>query len=190
MELKDLLGENFSEDMTVEDINKALAEIKLPADRTDELAKLKKAIDNATKDASEWKKKYNDTLSEADKQKAEEEEKRKELEANYNALLKRTQVADYTSKYLALGYSAERANKCAVALSEGNFDDLFTFAGEHIKEIEQTIKTKLMDSAPKPKGSEGGTKLMSKAEFYKLSTAERMKFANEHPEEYKQINGG
>ena len=174
MELKDLLGENFSEEMTVEDINKALADITLPADRTEELAKLKKAIDNATKDASEWKKKYNDTLSEADKQKAEEEEKRKELEANYNALLKRTQVADYTSKYLALGYSAERANKCAVALSEGNIDDLFTLAGEHAK----------------PKGAEGGTKLMSKAEFYKLSTAERMKFASEHPEEYKQINGG
>ena len=77
MELKELLGDKYSEDMSLDDINAALAEVKLPKDNSNELAKMKKAIDEATKDASEWKKKYRDTLSENEKKEAEEAEKRK-----------------------------------------------------------------------------------------------------------------
>ena len=190
MELKELLGDKYSEDMSLDDINAALAEVKLPKDNSNELAKMKKAIDEATKDASEWKKKYRDTLSENEKKEAEEAEKRKELEDNYAALLKKSQISDYTAKYLALGTSDELAGKAALALADGNIDDMFTIYGDHLKTVEQAAKTKLLDEAPKPKGTEGGTGSMTKEKLYKMSPLDRYEFSQKFPEEYKAINGG
>lgn len=190
MDLKAILGDSYREDMTLEEVESALKEYALPEDKSEEIAKLKKATDAATKDASEWKKKYRDTLSETEKAQAEEAEKRKALEENYNALLKKSQIADYTAQYLALGFNQEKAEKAAIALSDGKVEDMFKLYGEHLAEVEQSTKTKLLDGAPKPKGTEGGNSGMTKEKFYKLSPSERYEFYQKNPEEYKSINGG
>lgn len=101
--------------------------------------KLKKAVDNASKDASGWKEKYRSTLSENEKlaqQKADDEAKK---DAELQALRKESAVSKFEKNFLGLGYTAEQAQKAAEAQYEGDTDMLFT--------IQQQAQTAMLKNA-------------------------------------------
>lgn len=90
-----------------------------------ENAKLKKAQEDAATDASNWKKKYNATLSDAEKLAQEKADKEAEKDAELAKLRKDSAVSKYEKNFLTLGYSQELAKKAAEAQFEGDTDTLF-----------------------------------------------------------------
>lgn len=90
-----------------------------------ENAKLKKAQEDAATDASNWKKKYNATLSDAEKLAQEKADKEAEKDAELAKLRKESAVSKYEKNFLTLGYSQELAKKAAEAQFDGDTDTLF-----------------------------------------------------------------
>lgn len=90
-----------------------------------ENAKLKKAQEDAAKDASSWKKKYNATLSDAEKLAQEKADEEAEKDAELNRLRRESAVSKFEKNFLTLGYSQELAKKAAEAQFEGDTDTLF-----------------------------------------------------------------
>ena len=90
-----------------------------------ENAKLKKAQEDAATDASNWKKKYNATLSDAEKLAQEKADKEAEKDAELNRLRRESAVSKFEKNFLTLGYSQELAKKAAEAQFDGDTDTLF-----------------------------------------------------------------
>lgn len=90
-----------------------------------ENAKLKKAQEDAASDAASWKKKYNATLSDAEKLAQEKADKEAEKDAELNRLRRESAVSKFEKNFLTLGYSQELAKKAAEAQFDGDTDTLF-----------------------------------------------------------------
>lgn len=90
-----------------------------------EYAKLKKAKEDAATDASNWKKKYNATLSDAEKLAQEKADREAEKDAELNQLRRESAVSKFEKNFLSLGYSQELAQKAAEAQFDGDTDTLF-----------------------------------------------------------------
>ena len=67
---------------------------------------------------------------------------------------------------------------------------MFVNQKKHLTAFEKKIKADVLKDTPKPpKGGEPDAMTLDK--FRKLSSMERLKYSQEHPEEYKEIyNGG
>ena len=124
-------------------------------DGLSEVERLRNAISKANSDAAEWKRKHNALLSDDEKRKAEEEAKNKELEDKYNELLKKTTLADYKAKYLAMGYDEKLAADTAAALVDGNMEKVFANGEKYRAEMEKKIKADVLRDTPKPNTSSG-----------------------------------
>lgn len=102
------------------------------------LEKQKKATDNASSDAAAWKKKYNATLSEAERAEAERKEAEAKLREENEALKRDKVIGAYSNRALALGYDADLAAVTAEAMANGDMDTVFAGIGKLI----ESVKTK------------------------------------------------
>ena len=100
-----------------------------------ENAKLKKAKDTANSEASNWKKKYNATLSDAEKLANEKAEREAEKDAELERLRKESAVSKFEKNFLGLGYTPEQAKQAAEAQYSNDTDTLFTVQ----QQAQQTI---------------------------------------------------
>lgn len=116
----------------------------------------KQTADKYASEAAEWKRKFNGKLSEDEKKSAEEAEKQKDLEEKYNALLKKSTIADYKSNYLAMGYDSKEADEIASALFDGDSVKMFEVMTKHSASMKEKIKEELLKGMPKPEGAGGG----------------------------------
>lgn len=91
----------------------------------DSLDKQKKATDNASSEAAEWKKKYRDTLSDAERQAIEKQESEKALQEQLAQYKQKEQISNYKSKLLEVGYSVEIADIMSKELPSGMPDSFF-----------------------------------------------------------------
>ena len=91
----------------------------------DSLEKQKKATDNASSEAAEWKKKYRETLSDAERQAIEKQENEKSLQEQLAQYKAKEQISNYKSKLLEVGYSPEIAELMAKELPSGMPESFF-----------------------------------------------------------------
>ncbi len=122
---------------TVEDLAKKIKELET------QLAKQKKATDNASSDAADWKKKYNSTLSEAQRLEAERKEAEETLRRENEALKRDKVIGAYSNRAIALGYDADLAALTAEAMANGDMSAVFDGIGRLI----ETVKTKAVTEA-------------------------------------------
>lgn len=181
------------EAMSAEEKLKALEALEV--DESSE-AKLKKLLNDANSEASEYKKKLkakeeelNSKLTEDERKEKERAEKEAEREAMLNQLLKEKTVAEHKANFLKVGYDEETAIKSANAIADGDFATLFDNLSTFISNRDKEMKVKLMDSTPKPSAG-GGTPTITKEQYNKMSIAERTKLANEDHELYVALSKG
>ena len=171
-------------DMTPEDKVAALE-----AYEYDDGSNLKAAVDKATHEAAEYKKQLKALQDEQKKGDGEASQTIQSLKAQVEQLTRTNTIAEYTSQYLALGYTAEMAKETAEAQFDGDISKVMDNQRIFLEEKEKSIKAELLKQTPRP--GQGGTGTpsggMTKEKFQKLSFAERAKFAAEHPEEYEQF---
>ena len=116
-----------------------------------ENAKLKRSFDKAASEASDYKKKYNATLSEQEKanlEKAEEQARRDERLAE---LERENSIHRYTESYLDLGYDKESAIAAATAQVDGDIDTLFKLQKKVIDEKVLAKEQELIKDIPRAK---------------------------------------
>lgn len=114
----------------------------------DMLAKQKLATDNASKDASEWKKKYRDTQSDQERQASEIAEKQAQMEAQLKDYQTRERISNYQTQLISVGYDVETAKIMAEALPEGIGADFFQKQKEFLDNKTQQITANALKEQP------------------------------------------
>lgn len=84
---------------------------------------------------------------------AENDAKYAELESKYNALIKKSTIAEYKGKFLAQGYDDKLAQSTAEALANGDMDKVFANSELFKTALEKKIKSDIMAANPNPNGS-------------------------------------
>lgn len=189
MTIKDLLKDAYKEGMSLEDVEKALEGIELPADGSAEIDKLRAALTKANSEAAEHKRQLREKMS-ADEIKAKEDaESREKLQSDYDALLKKVTISENKAKFLSLGYDDALAQGTAEAMANGELDKVFANQKKHLEVVEKKIRQDILNDTPKPDGGNSG-KTITKEQFDAMGYTERLKVFNENPEIYKEYTGG
>lgn len=183
--------ENY-ENMTLEEKIKALESYEIEEPKADYTGWVKKEVlDNATKDASEWKKKYQDTLSEAEKKEAEEKESKANIEKELAELRKEKAVNLNLSKLIALGYDEKLAMETANAMYDGNFDKVLENQKKFTEAFEKKLKAEELKGFQRPGATKNeGEQGLTKEQFNQMSLAEKTKLFTEDRETYDKMIGG
>lgn len=189
MKLKDLLKDAYQEGMSVEDITKALEDIELPSDNSDEIERLKNALSKSNSEAADYKRQLKEKMTDDELKAKEDAEKWEQIEKERDALLREKNVSINKAKLLGLGYDESLADDTAEAMVNGELDKVFANQKKHLDNLEKKIRSEILKDTPKPDGG-SSSETMTKEKLRGMSSQERYKYSVEHPEEYKQIYGG
>ena len=189
MKIKDLLKDAYQEGMTLEDVETALADIEIPADQSSEIERLKSALSKSNSENAEWKKKHREALSEEERKAQEMADRMKQLEEQNAALLRESSVSKHKARFLGMGYEEALAGDAALAMADGDMEKLFSYQLKHQEALEKKIRAEALKGTPKPVPDKKDGAI-TREQVSKMSVDERVKFYNEHPEEYKEIYGG
>jgi hypothetical protein len=189
MTIKDLLKDAYTDNMSLEDIEKALEGIELPTDNSAEIDRLKNALSKSNSEAADYKKQLREKMS-ADELKAKEDaEKQEKLQKDYDELLRKVSISENKAKFLALGYDDALATEAAEAMANGELDKVFAAQKKNLESVEKKIRSDILKDTPKPEGGNASGTL-TKEQFRAMSAQERYEFSVKHPEEYKNLYGG
>lgn len=190
LDLKALLGDKFTDDLTVDELLKLASGIDYVDPSTvvsvDEYNRVKTANDNLSKEAKDYKQRYNSTLTEQEQMKIAQEEAQAELQRKYDELLKKTQTMEYTNNLLSVGYSEKLAKMGAEALANGDMESFMNVQKKFAESVRKEERSTLLAQTPQPDGGESNT-TVTKEDIRKMSIAEQTKFAQENPDEYKAV---
>lgn len=144
------------EEMTLEQKLAAIEAMEVP-DPVDLTGYVKKdALDKAAKEAAEYKRQLKEKMTTEETTAAEQQAKWDELQENYNALMKKSTVAEHTARFLALGYEEKLARETAEALFDGDMDKVFANQQAFKAAMEKSIKADVLKHTPAPGGAGGG----------------------------------
>ena len=146
MDIKKLLGDAYKDDMTVEELTAALANLKVLTE--DEVKKNYVSKDTSNKLASEAAKNRKER-DDANREKTTLEERLGELE-------KTLLVAKHKEKFVGMGMTAEDAVTAAEAMVDGNTDKVFELQAALIAKIKSDADTDKLHNMDKPNGSATG----------------------------------
>ena len=97
--------------------------------------------------------------------------------------------AEYSKKLLALGYDEALASETAEAIANGDTEAIFANQKIFLDAHDKGLTAKLMGGGIEPPAG-GGSVTITREQLSKLSIQDRAKFAEEHPDEYKNAYGG
>lgn len=173
--LKDILGEAYREDMTLADIESAIASMKLADLSSGEYVSKGKLTDYERR-MKEAEKKLADKLTEEEKAQIELAKK----EEYYKALEKENNRNKYIAK-LGKSIKDEKVlGEIADLYADGDFTTAIDKQNEYLAkyhgELEKTIKADLMKNNPQSNPQSGGTSTKTKEEIMNIKDpAERQK---------------
>jgi len=127
---------------STQDLENEIAQLK------DMLAKQKQATDNASKDASEWKKKYRDTQSDQERQASEIAERQAQMEAQLKDYQTRERISNYQAQLVGVGYDIETAKVMAETLPEGIGTSFFDAQKQFLENKAKEITAQAIKSQP------------------------------------------
>ena len=146
----------------------------------------KEVFDKTASELASKKKELNDKLT-ADEQKEQaDKEARDKLQADYERLLRESKVSKYKAKFLGMGYEEKLAEETAVAMADGDSEKIFANQKKHLDELEKKVRADVLKTTPKPT-PDGGSSIMTKDKYLKMSPLERQEYAEKNPEEYKSL---
>lgn len=160
-------------------------------DNAGELERYKNAISKANSEAADWKKKYNDQLSEEERKAQASADEIETMKQELASLRRDKTVADYTAKFLALGYDAVLAGDTAAAFADGDTAKVIANQQKFLDAHDKSLKAELLKGGSTPPAGSDGASSMTLEKLRALPDADRFKFAQEHPDDYNKLyNGG
>ena len=137
-------------DMTAEEKLAALEayEFEVPKDESETVKKLQDALNNASADASKWKKELRERQSEQERAEAERAEREKSIEDELRTLRREKTVADYLAQCLALGYGKDLALRAAEAMADNDTAAIMTCQQEFLEEKQKELEAAALNRQP------------------------------------------
>ena len=156
-DIKTLLGDQYKEGMTNDEIVAALDGVTIPdmtqyVSRTD-YDKLKNASDKNASEAKGWKDKYNSTLSAAEQQRQADEEARKATEDRLAELERKDKISTIKDKYIASGFSVDLAQATAEAFVDGKMDVVLDNTIKNATNAAKEARDAVLKETPAPPAS-------------------------------------
>lgn len=189
--LQDLLGKDYKEGMTEEEISAALESHQndtLSA-KESEIATLKAQMQKANSEAAKYKNELKSYKSEDQQKKEEQESELATLRETVETLQKEKKVSELKANYLSMGYSEELATDTANALAEGDIAKVFANQKQFNTELENSVKANLIKGVPAPTGGTGGSTL-TRDDIRKMSDKEKMALYETNREAYEAAYRG
>lgn len=126
MDLKEVLGESYRDDMTLADVEAALSGLDL-VDRAVAVKDMvsKDVLDKATADASKYKKQLREHMSAEEKAAQERAEHDQNIQNELKELRRDRDVNRQLKELLALGYEEKLAQETAEAMVDGDFTKVY-----------------------------------------------------------------
>ena len=149
--------------------------------------RMKKAVDKATADASDWKKKFLATQSESEKLSMEKAERDAALKEELEMLRKESKVNKFAKSFMACGYSEEMATKAAEAQYSGDTDELFRLQKLHSENMAKQIRADIMKSMPVPATGNDDDVHITQEQFDNMSYREQLELFEKHPTVYEKL---
>lgn len=155
-------------------------------------AKQKKALDKATSEAADFKRKYNATLSEQEQASMEKAEKEAEREQKFNELVRENNINKLEKTYLAMNYTADEAARMATAEIDGDLDAKLKIMQEVDTRKATALKAEWQKTIPQANTGTGGEDSgVTAEEFSKMGYLARKELKDKYPETYRHfMNGG
>ena len=196
-DIQSLLGEEYRDGMTIEEINGVLANRQfvdpttLPKsvekhifDKTaSELAKVKKELGELKNNNLSDEEKVNAAIAAADARANEYSLKMNRLDVEKLFLADGLTEADYAD--LIDDIVSEDSDK-TIKLAKS----LLAVVKSQKSAAEKSLRAELLKKTPKPPAGDTGSEGMTMEKFRKLSPKERFDFSVNNPEEYKKLYGG
>ena len=146
----------------------------------------KDVFDKTASELAAKKKELNAKLTEDEQAKLKEQEEREKLQNAYDALLRENQIAKFKNELLGMGYDDKLAADTAQAMADGDTAKVFDNQRRQMEIVQKNARAEALKATPKPQ-PDGGSKTMTLDSFRKLSSQERLAYAENHPEDYKAL---
>ncbi len=146
-------------------------DVSAPASaETSEVTKLKNMLSKANSEAADWKRKWNEKLTETERAEAERAEADKALRDELENLKRDKAVSGYVAKYLEVGYDAESANRAAKAMVDNDYSTIFADIKSFVENKTKDIEAKALNKQPGlTPGTNPAAKDIEKAEQEKMA---------------------
>lgn len=191
MNLNELLGDAYKENMTIDEINAALAGMDFVSRAEVEKNTVsKKLFDKTASQLAEEKRKNSSQKAAADDATAQLMERIAVLE-NENKEAKRNEsIASTKASLIAQGYDDALAAETATAVADGDFAKVIENQGKFLANKTKELEDKALNGTKAPAGGSATGTAMTKEKLRAMSAQERYEFSVKNPEEYKTIYGG
>lgn len=146
----------------------------------------KEVFDKTASELASKKRELNEKLTADEKKEQADKEAREKLQADYDRLLRESEVSKYKAKFLGMGYEEKLAEETAIAMVDGDSEKVFSNQKKHIESVEKRIRAEVLKDTPKP-APDGDSKVITKEIYRKMSPLERIEYAEKNPEEYKSL---
>ena len=146
----------------------------------------KAQFDKASSELAAKKRELAERMSAEEQAQLAAKEAQEDLQNKYAALLRESTIAKHKAKLLGLGYEEKLAEDTAKAIADGDVDKVFTNQKLHQEAFEKTIRSAVLADTPRPV-PDGSGNTMTRENFRKLPPLERQRFAQEHPDEYREM---
>ena len=184
-DLKSLLGDKYTEGMTIEDI--LSLDVEEPKADTSAYDNLKKRFDEVASEAANYKKQLRASMSEADAKAAADAEKYANMEAELEQLKADKAIAENAKGLVAIGYDEKLATEVATALYNGDTDTVIKAQAKFVDAQKKAVLAEAVKGTPVPPVGNDGGKTLTKEEFSKMSLDEQMKVYTDTPDLYKEL---
>ena len=187
-DLKTLLGDKYTDGMTIEDILKL--EVEEPKADTSAYDNLKKRLDEVASEAANYKKQLRANMTEAEQKALADAEERNALKEELEKLKAEKTIAENSKGLVALGYDEKTANEVATAFMNGDFNAVVQAQAKFVDAQKKSVLANAVKQTPIPPTTNGGEQTVTKEQFDKMSYTEKANLFNENKELYDKLNGG
>lgn len=176
------------EDMTAEEKVKALEALEIP-DEVDMSKYVKKEVaDKFASEASSYKKKYNEKLSDDERKKQEQDDVVEKLTTELNELRQEKAINGHITNLMALGYDKENAQKVAEATVNGDFETVYKLQSQFIDTTKKVAESEVLKKTPAPAVGGGSDEEITKEDFAKMSLAQKQKLFETDPDTFEALS--
>lgn len=149
----------------------------------------KEQFDKTASELAAKKKELRDKLTDDEAAKQKEQEERESMQKELDALRRESVVSKNKARLIALGYEEALADETAEAMADGKIEKVFANQKKHLEAFEKKVRAEALKNTPKPT-PDGDGKTMTLKTLREMSPADRLKFSQEHPDEYKELYTG
>ena len=185
--LKELLGNAYRDDMSIAEIEEATKAMNLADLSGGGYVSLGK-YNALVQERDDYKTKYTDTLTEAQKA----EQAALEKEKKFQEIMRENNINRYFKEHSAEIKDEATLIEIAKLMADGKYEDASkkqsAYFANAMAKLEEEYKQKMMQTNPQAQASNGGVGELTAEQFAQMGLAERTKLYKENPEEYQRLN--